>query len=282
MLVTLKEALDDARKKRYAVGHFIIVNLEMAKGVIQAAEENKSPVIIGPTEVFLEKASLKELSDLLLPMAKNAKVPVVLHYDHGFTAKKVLEALSYGYSSVMFDCSMKSFDENKMEVAKMAEIAKLFGASIEAEIGHVGSNGVGGEGQGENDSSVYTEPFSAKLFVDYTGVDALAVAIGTAHGAYKNKPKLDYERLKKIADTVNKPIVLHGGSGLSDDEFRQCIANGAAKINIFTDINCAAAKAAYDFYFEKCGHTDIMHHVVEAVKKATAEKINLFGSEGKA
>ena len=276
MLVTLREVLKDAQEKRYGVGLFNTVNLEMAKGVLAAAEELKSPVIIGTAEVLLPYASLEELAYFLLPMAKKASVPVVLHYDHGLTEEKILEALKLGFSSIMYDCSTDSYENNIGRVAQMVKIANLFGASVEGELGHVGANE-----SSTGDDSIYTQPEEALDFVGRTGVDALAVAIGTAHGAYKEKPKLDIRRLAQIARTVPTPLVLHGGSGLTDEDFRNCVANGIAKINIFTDINCAAARAAHDNWRAGCGLTDLQNEIAGAVKEETMKKIRVFGSVGR-
>lgn len=283
MLVTLNDVLADAKKNKYGVGLFNTVNLEMAKGVISAAEELRSPVIIGTAEVLLPYASLEELAYFLLPMAKKATVPVVLHFDHGLSAEKITEALKLGFSSVMYDCSTAGYEENIKKVADMVKIAKMFGATVEGELGHVGANDTGAaEGSGSGDHSIYTEPEQAKDFVERTGVDALAVAIGTAHGAYKEKPKLDIERLKEIANTVSVPLVLHGGSGLSDKDFRNCVENGISKVNIFTDINCAEVDSVIANYKKGCGMTDVMCGCVEAVKQATMTKMRIFGSDGRA
>nr|WP_191383880.1 class II fructose-bisphosphate aldolase [uncultured Lachnoclostridium sp.] len=276
MLVTLREVLKDAREKKYGVGLFNTVSLEMAKGVLGAAEELKSPVIIGTAEVLLPYASLEELAYFLVPMAKKASVPVVLHFDHGLTDTKIVEALRLGFSSIMYDCSTDTYENNIARVARMVEIAGMFGASVEGELGHVGAND-----ESAGDDSIYTEPDQARDFARRTGVDALAVAIGTAHGAYKEKPKLDIGRLAQIAETVPVPLVLHGGSGLSDQDFKNCVANGISKINIFTDINCAAAKAAYDNYSQGCGLTDIQNQITEAVKQETMKKMRVFGSAGR-
>ena len=276
MLVTLREVLKDAQEKKYGVGLFNTVNLEMAKGVLAAAEEMKSPVIIGTAEVLLPYASLEELAYFLVPMAKKASVPVVLHYDHGLTDKKIVEAMRLGFSSIMYDCSTDTYENNIARVAQMVKIACMFGASVEGELGHVGAND-----ESAGDDSIYTEPEQARDFAQRTGVDALAVAIGTAHGAYKEKPRLDIGRLAEISRTVPVPLVLHGGSGLSDEDFKNCVANGISKINIFTDINCAAAKAAHDFYKEGCGLTDIQNQITEAVKEETMKKMRIFGSAGR-
>ena len=276
MLVTLREVLKDAREKKYGVGLFNTVSLEMAKGVLAAAEELKSPVIIGTAEVLLPYASLEELSYFLLPMARKASVPVVLHFDHGLTEEKIGEALRLGFSSIMYDCSTDTYENNISRVAQMTKTAHLLGVSVEAELGHVGAND-----EGAGDDSIYTEPEQALDFAQRTGVDALAVAIGTAHGAYKEKPKLDISRLARIAQIVPAPLVLHGGSGLTDEDFRNCVANGISKVNIFTDINCAAAKAAHDGYKEGFGLTDIQNQITEAVKQETMKKMRVFGSAGR-
>lgn len=282
MLVTLREVLKDAKEKKYGVGLFNTVNLEMTKGVIQVAEELRLPVIIGTAEVLLPYAELEELAYFMVPMAKKASVPVVLHFDHGVTEQRIMEALKLGYTSVMYDCSTDTYENNVKRVADMVKTAETFGASVEAELGHVGANeGNLGKTDAEDDS-IYTQPEQAKDFAKRTNVDALAVAIGTAHGAYKEKPRLDIGRLAEISRTIETPLVLHGGSGLSDDDFRNCVANGITKINIFTDINCIAAKAAYENYREGLGQTNIQNQVIEAVKQETMKKMKVFGSVNRA
>lgn len=281
MLVNLNEILPKAQKNHYAVGLFNTVNLEMAKGVLAAAEELRSPVIIGTAEILLPFAELEELAYFLVPMAKKASVPVVLHYDHGLTEKKVHEAMDLGFSSVMYDCSTLDFDGNCRAVAELTKEAHARGITVEAELGHVGANENSAEGTASDDS-IYTEPAEAKRFWEATGVDALAVAIGTAHGAYKAKPRLDFDRLREIAGLVPAPLVLHGGSGLSDQDFQTTIQNGIAKVNIFTDINCASANAAHDNWADGKGMTDLMPSITEAVKQATMKKMKVFGSANRA
>ena len=280
MLVNLNDVLRDAKKNHYAVGLFNTVNLEMAKGVISAAEEMHSPVIIGTAEVLLPYAALEDLAYFLIPMAKKASVPVVIHYDHGLTDAKVHEAMDLGFTSVMYDCSTLDFDGNCRAVAELTKEAHRRGITVEAELGHVGANGAGGESASADDS-IYTEPSEAKRFYDATGVDALAVAIGTAHGAYKSTPKLDFDRLREIASIVDAPLVLHGGSGLSETDFKTSIQNGISKINIFTDINCASANAAHDRWAAGKGMTDLMLPIIEAVEQATMAKMEIFGSRNK-
>ncbi len=281
MLVNLNDILLDAKKNKYAVGLFNTVNLEMARGVLAAAEEMKSPIIIGTAEVLLPYGGLKELAPLLTDMAKRTSVPVVLHFDHGLTKEKVELAMDLGFTSVMYDCSSASFEENLKSVADMVKIAHSKGVTVEGELGHVGANSGSAEGGEGSDKSIYTEPDKAKLFAETTCIDALAVAIGTAHGAYKSTPKLDLNRLEEISNTVSVPLVLHGGSGLSDDDFKNTIAKGISKINIFTDIDTAGAKAAYETYKEGTGLTGLIPNIITAIKSETEKKMQLFGSVNK-
>lgn len=285
MLVNLNEALLPAKRGKYAVGLFNAVNLELARGVIAAAERTRSPVIMGTAEVLLPFGPLEELSWFLVPMAKRASVPVVIHYDHGLTAEKCVEALKLGFSSIMYDCSTDSYEDNVRKTKEMAYIAHCFGATIEAELGHVGDAEGSAEGTGALDdpAKFYTDPEQARDFATRTGVDALAIAVGTAHGHYKAKPKLDFARIEKIASIIPTPLVLHGGSGLTDADFKETIARGISKVNIFTDINCAGADAAKEALANgKSALTDLIPGEVVAIEAAVAEKMRLFGSTGKA
>ena len=281
MLVNMNEVLYDAKKGRYAVGLFNAVNLELARGIIAAAEQTGSPVIMGTAEVLFPYGPLEEVSYYLLPMAKKAKVPVVIHLDHGLKKETCLKALELGFTSIMYDCSTDSYDENVRKVKEMADIAHSFGATIEGELGHVGDNEGSAEGSSHlaDPSKFFTDPKMAKDYVEKTGVDALAIAVGNAHGAYKLPPKLDFERIRTIAKTVNVPLVLHGGSGLTDNDFKQAIKDGISKVNIFTDINVAAAKAQFSQFTDiNKGITDLIPAAVEAVKEETMKKMHLFGS----
>ena len=284
MLVTMNDVLPQAKKGHYAVGLFNAVTLELAQGIIAAAEETGSPVIFGTAEVLLPYNSLEDLAMILIPMAKRAKVPVVVHLDHGLHKETCLKALKLGFSSIMYDCSTDTYENNCARVKEMADIAHSYGASIEGEIGHVG----GAEGavtaeQQEDASKFYTTPEEAKDFVERTGVDALAIAVGTAHGAYKLPPKLDFDRIKTIANTVSTPLVLHGGSGLTDEDFRKCIEMGISKVNIFTDINIAAVAAAFAHFTDMGkGIIDLLPSIRDAIKVSVKEKMELFGCCGKA
>lgn len=285
MLVNLNDVLIPAKKQKYAVGLFNAVNLELARGIIAAAEATNSPVIMGTAEVLFPYGPLEEVSYYLLPMARKANVPVVIHLDHGLNKETCLKALELGFSSIMYDCSTDSYEENVRKVKEMADIAHSYGATIEGELGHIGDNDGSEESNPgiEDPSRYYTDPKMAKDFVEKTGIDALAIAVGTAHGAYKFPPKLDFDRIHTIADTIDIPLVLHGGSGLTDADFKHAIQEGISKINIFTDINVAAVEAEFKrFSSMDKGIIDLIPAAVEAVKQETMKKMKLFSSDGKA
>lgn len=276
MLVNLNDILPDAQKKGYAVGLFNTTDTDMLEGVIAAAEELRSPVIIGTAEVLLPFGELKLIAPSLIAAAKRASVPVVVHYDHGLTFARCMEALQLGFSSLMFDGSAGDVQENYRQTREIVKIAHAFGASVEGEIGHVGEASEGDEFATDH----YTTPQEAVEFVRETGVDALAVSIGTAHGAYKSKPCLDIRRLANIHAALRTPLVLHGGSGLSDDDFKNTIQNGIAKVNIYTDLCNAGLKAMQEGVAAGQNYNDIRTKRVEYIKNATKEKMILFGCAG--
>ena len=278
MLVNLNEVLKKAQKGKYAVGLFNTTDTDMLQAVIEAAEESSSPVILGTAEVLLPYGELKLIAPSVIAAAKRAKVPVVVHYDHGLTFGRCIEALKLGFSSIMFDGSAKPYEQNIAETREMVKIAHAFGATVEGEIGHVG------EAAKEDNllTDMYTTPEEAKAYLEATGVDALAVAIGSAHGVYKKKPMLNIERLKEISGEVKVPLVLHGGSGLSDDDFKNTIRNGIAKVNIFTDL-CLAGECAYkDGEEKKLGYLETRNLKVDYIKETVKHKMALFGSLNKA
>ncbi len=281
MLVNLNDILFDAQKNNYAVGLFNTIDTDAIEGAIAAAEELKSPIILGTAEVLLPHGELQLIGPAMINMAKKASVPVAIHYDHGLTYERCVEALELGFSSVMYDCSTVSYEENVTKVKEMAKIAHSFGATIEGELGHVGDNegSMEGDSQLEDPSKYYTDPKMAKDFVTQTNIDALAIAIGTAHGAYTYTPKLDIERLKEIRSEIDTPLVLHGGSGLSDEDFKNCINGGITKINIFTDIYTAGRNAIMNASGD---YHEIRAQKVQAIKETIMNKIMLFGSNRKA
>lgn len=278
MLVNLNDVLKKAQKGKYAVGLFNTTDADMLQAVIEAAEESNSPVILGTAEVLLPYGELKLIAPSVIAAAKSAKVPVVVHYDHGLTFDRCIEALKLGFSSVMFDGSAKPYEQNIAETREMVKIAHAFGATVEGEIGHVG------EAAKEDNllTDMYTTPEEAKAYLEATGVDALAVAIGSAHGVYKKKPMLNIERLKEISGAVKVPLVLHGGSGLSDDDFKNTIRNGISKVNIFTDLCLAGERAYKDGEEKNLGYLETRNLKVEYIKEAVKHKMALFGSVNKA
>lgn len=277
MLVNLNDVLKDAQKNHYGVGLFNTTDTDMLEAAISAAEELRSPIVIGTAEVLLPAGELKLIAPSIIAAAKRATVPVVVHYDHGLTFERCMEALQLGFSSIMFDGSAGDPAKNFENTREMVKIAHAMGVTVEGEIGHVGQADTG-----DNETSdQYTTPAEAIEFVRETGVDALAIAIGTAHGAYKSKPKLDIERLKEIRAALDTPLVLHGGSGLSDDDFRNTIREGIAKVNIFTDLLLAGNTAMRQGLDEGLAYLDIRNRKVELIKQAVMNKIRLFGSDGK-
>ena len=275
MLVTLEEILKDAEKRKYGIGLFNMLNLEMARGIIEAAEQERSPLILGVAEVHLPLIPFDYAALIMKDIAKKASVPVCLHFDHGVDYDKIKAAVDAGFSSVMYDGSALPYEENIKGSLAVVKMAHAKGVSVEAELGHVG----GGEG-GSDDGveEMYTKVEQVTDFIEKTDIDALAVAIGTAHGKYKTKPVLDIGRLAEIYKVSNKPLVLHGGSGLSDDDFRNTIANGIRKINICTEM-CVAAREAY---LASANHEIMFADAKNAVKDVVIGKMRLFGSSNKA
>ena len=275
MLVTLSEILKDAEERKYGIGLFNMLNLEMARGIIEAAEEERSPLILGVAEVHLPLIPFEYAALIMNDIAKKATVPVCLHFDHGVSFDKIKAAVDAGFSSVMYDGSALPYEENIANSLAISRMAHAKGVSVEAELGHVG----GGEG-GTDDGieEMYTKVEQVIDFNRRAEIDALAVAIGTAHGKYKTKPVLDINRLAQIYAVSEKPLVLHGGSGLTDDDFRNTIANGIRKINICTEM-CIAAREAY---LASANHEILFDDAKNAVKKVVKGKMQLFGSSGKA
>ena len=275
MLVTLADILAEAEKGKYGVGLFNMLNLEMARGIIEAAEEERSPLILGVAEVHLPLIPFEYAALIMNDIAKKASVPVCLHFDHGVDYDKIKAAVDAGFSSVMYDGSSLPYEENIKNTLAVSKMAHAKGVSVEAELGHVG----GGEG-GTDDGAeeMYTKVEQVNDFIDRAEIDALAVAIGTAHGPYKKKPVLDINRLAEIYAVSSKPLVLHGGSGLSPEQFRATIDNGIRKVNICTEM-CVAAREAY---IASKNHEIMFSDAKEAVKAVVKGRMQLFGSSGKA
>lgn len=248
MLVNMNEIMEIAEKTEIAIAAFNVPTLEMVRGVIHAAETLKLPVIIQHTEGHSKFITLEEIAPIMLRYAKEASVPVCVHLDHGATLDECVRAIKSGFTSVMFDASTKSFEDNVIETKKVVELAHAMGVSVEAELGHMLNSSIGaGEARSEaTELYQYTEVDKAKKFINETNVDTLAIAVGTMHGIYLTKPVLNLARIKEIKDVVKIPLVLHGGSGLSDSDYKTAIRNGIRKINYYTYMNKAAGSAIAD------------------------------------
>ncbi|PHC41348.1 fructose-bisphosphate aldolase [Bacillus toyonensis] len=279
-LVQMKDILIKANQENYGVGAFSVANMEMVMGAIQAAEELRSPLILQIAEVRLNHSPIHMIGPLMVAAAKKATVPVAVHFDHGMTFEKIKETLEIGFSSVMFDGSHYPLEENIQRTKEVVEHAKQYGATVEAEIGRVG----GSEDGSEDIEMLLTSTKEAKRFAEETDVDALAVAIGNAHGMYNGDPDLRLDRLQEINGIVDIPLVLHGGSGISPEDFKQCIQHGVRKINVATatfqnivsTVNTAVLNTPYSDYFTY--HQDVIEAAYENVKN----HMLIFGSENKA
>ena len=229
-LVKMKDLLNQASEQNRAVGAFSVGNLEMIKGAVKAAEEMNTPIILQIAEVRLPHSPLSLMGPMMVEAARNAKVEIAVHLDHGKTIGVLKQALEYGFTSVMMDGSTLPFEENINKTLEAARLAKEYGATVEAELGLVG-----GSEDGSTDEGIRcTNPEDAKLFCEKTGVDALAVAIGNAHGNYPVAPRLAFDVLKAIDEKTDVPLVLHGGTGITPEDFRKAVGLGIRKINIAT------------------------------------------------
>lgn len=281
-LVTTKQLLLDAQKGGYAVGAFNVENMEMVQAVVEAAEELKSPVIMQTTPSTVKYADLAYFYANVKTAAKKATVPVVMHLDHGNSFELAMQALRVGYTSIMIDGSHESFEDNIAVSKAVADACHPSGVCVEAELGKVGGKEDDLDG---GDDNPYTDPQEAKIFVEKTGVDSLAVGIGTAHGVYKGEPKLQFDILSQIRDVVSIPLVLHGTSGVADEAVRECIKRGICKVNYATDLRIAFTKGVNAVLHEKPDTIDPKKYNAagrEEVKKYVMSKIEVCGSVGKA
>ncbi len=245
MLVNSKEVLLDAKKNNYGVPAPDFLDLDSARTFVEVAEEYNRPIILSFAQAHRNIISLEEAATVGKFMAESVKVPIVLHLDHGEDIEYIKRAMDLGFTSVMIDASMDSFEENVRKTKEVVALAHPKGITVEAEIGHVGQGEIVGQGEGQSGtSSIYTTVEEAVSFVKQTGVDSLAVSIGTSHGIYKgNKnPEINFERLNELAKAIEVPLVLHGGSGTGDDNLHRCAIEGISKINVFTDFLVGAMK----------------------------------------
>ena len=292
-LVNIKEMLEKARREHYAVGAFDASTIEMAMAIVEAAEEEKSPVIVMGLTPDLQQGNEKMLTywtESLKDLAKKASVPVCLHLDHARDMNFLKRCVDAGFTSVMYDASEYPFEENVRLSKEAADYAHKYGATVEAELGHVGDGIVSGvikeDGNYDNPEDYLTNPEEMKRFIAETGVDCLAVAVRTSHGVYVHEPKLDFERLELLNSISDIPMVVHGGSETPDDQIKKAISLGVTKLNIYSEM-MAAYFGTMKEELEKAGTMAIWmsnanREPLKAVKKVVKEKIRLTGSAGKA
>ncbi|MGN1139924.1 MAG: ketose-bisphosphate aldolase [Oliverpabstia sp.] len=280
-LVTSRKMLTDAQKGGYAVGAFNAENMEMVKAIIKAAEELKAPVMIQTTPSTVKYGTLETYAAIVAAEAKKASVPVCLHLDHGNSFELAVQAIKAGYTSVMIDGSHEDFEGNIAVSKRVADVAKAVNIPVEAELGKVG----GKEDDLEAEADTNTDPQQAKEFVERTGVDSLAVAIGTAHGFYVGTPVLDKERLTEIRQVVDIPLVLHGASGLSDEDVSDCVKRGICKVNFATELRAAYTAAGKKLMEEKPETIDpkaLGKVGMAAVTELVKGRMKVCGCDGKA
>ena len=283
-LISLADGLKHARVHQYALGAFNVLDTHFLRALFAAAKQQRSPFIINIAEVHFKYLSLDTLVEAVKYEAARHDIPVVLNLDHGLHFEAVVQALRLGFTSVMFDGSTLDYEENVRQTREVVKMCHAVGVSVEAELGAVGGD-EGGALYGHADEAFFTDPAKARDFVDRTGIDALAVAIGNSHGKYKGEPKLDFARLEAIRQQTGLPLVLHGGSGISDADFRRAISLGIHKINFYTGMSQAALAAvdksmtARDQIYDE--FAELMLSIEQAITDIVAEQMRIFGSEGK-
>ena len=280
-LVTSEKMLLDAQKGGYAVGAFNVENMEMVKAVLAAAEELKAPVMLQTTPGTIKYGTVETYAAIVKAEAEKVPVPVCLHLDHGNSFELAVQAMKAGYTSVMIDGSHEDFENNIAITKKVVDVAKAIGIPVEAELGKVG----GKEDDLEADADTNTDPMEAKEFAERTGISSLAVAIGTAHGFYVGTPVLDKPRVSAIKEVVSVPLVLHGASGLSEEDVRECVERGMCKVNFATELRAAYTAAVKKLLEEKPETYDpkkLGNVGMAAVKEQVKIRMKMCGCDGKA
>lgn len=279
MLVTLKELLKDAKEQKYAVGAFNVTSVQGLMAAVDAAQELGSPVIVSHAQQHGEYIPIEVIGPAMLEYARRATVPVCVHLDHGVSYDLLMKAMRIGFTSVMFDGSALPYAENVACTREIVRAAHAMGVSVEAELGQLATS-ESGEATGAAQADLYTNPDQALEFVQKTGVDALAIAFGTAHGVYHSTPVLDFDRIRLIREKTNLPLVMHGGSGIDAQGFRTAIQNGICKINYYTYMVLAGGQGVRRFV-EENGSKELYFHDIslaayQAMKANCAEAIRVF------
>ena len=285
MLTPFREIIRDAHRRHYAVGAFNCLSVENVMGAIAAAEELHAPLILQLAEVQFPGAPMELMAPVFLQAARSAKVPVAVHLDHGQSPETCIRAIRAGFNSVMFDGAGLPLEENIAQTRMVARLAHAAGVDVEAELGRVGDTGFGGEGTGDAATAdVFTDVGESARFIAETGIDALAIAIGNLHGRYIATPRLNIGRLREIDARNGIPLVLHGGSGTSEEDFKSCIGNGISKINVATAMQLAAMDETCSYIAGNASpnYIDLKNLITEASRRVVAAHIRLFESDGKA
>ncbi len=292
MLVSMKEILADARQRHYAIPAFDVSNFEMMRAVLEVCEEERSPALLMGLPVDLQGKALPMMASMVSGASEHFRIPVCFHLDHATDLEFIKAACACGFSSVMFDGSELPFAENAQKTAEVVQFAHAHGITVEAELGHVGNAMVGyaaegGEGtvMNEDPEATLTIPDEVSKFVEITGVDALAVAIGTSHGVYRKTPSLRIDRLDEITAVCDTPLVLHGGSGTPNGQLQEAIAHGITKINIYSDVVAAmngALQATLNSVENPAAWPVVTYEAARnAMKTVIREKLRTFGSAGR-
>ncbi len=282
-LVPMADILNTANEEGYAVGGFNINNMEFLQGIIWAAEEMKSPLILQTSEGAIRYIGMDYVVGMVKAAVKDTTIPVALHLDHGGSFESIMKTIRNGYSSVMFDGSHYPFEENIRLTKQVVEAAHAVGVTVEAELGKLG--GTEDDVSVEDRDATFTDPDEAVEFVERTGVDALAIAIGTAHGVYKGDPELDFERLKAIKSRLDMPIVLHGASGVPSEDVKKAVSLGINKVNVNTDFQQAFTAKVKELFAEDPELYDPRKYCGpgrDAIKAKVKEKIEILGSANRA
>lgn len=288
MLCTMKEMLADAKAKKYAIPAFDVSNYEMLRAILEVCEEEKSPALLMGLGVDLQGRNMQLLTAMVQSVSKYFNIPVCFHLDHATDFNFIKQAIDNGFSSVMYDGSVLPFNENALKTAEVVKYAHQKGVTVEAELGHVGNASVGSISETGTDvdpGESLTVPEEVRKFIDITDVDALAVAIGTAHGVYKKTPELRIDRLDEITAVCDRPLVLHGGSGTPDDQMKNAIMHGITKINIYSDVLYALNQGLKNTLNNISNPSTwpfiVYEDAMKMMKEVVREKIRMFGSNNR-
>lgn len=276
MYTTLREVTEKAEKFNFTVGAFNMHNLEMLPAMISAAKEMGSPIIIQTSAGTAQYIGYGVVANVCKYLAEHESVDVVLHLDHAQHFSDIRDAIEAGFSSVMYDGSSLPFKENILRTQEVVAYARARNVSVEGELGIIGGTE---EGISVNENEVYTDPEDAKIFVRETGIDALAVAIGTSHGQYKSKTELNIPLLKQINETIDTPLVIHGGTGVKEEDIHQCINNGIRKFNVGTELLVGWTRKANEMFSKSKENTSLRNNIIpcnEVVKEIMKHKISVF------